>query len=82
MSCKKPILMLIDGVSRKLVEDANCGLYIEPENILKFEEGIIFYLNNRSLLKVHGENGYNYAKKHFDRDFVSQYYLEEIKNIL
>ena len=34
MSCKKPILMLIDGVSRKLVEDANCGLYIEPENIL------------------------------------------------
>jgi glycosyltransferase involved in cell wall biosynthesis len=82
MSCKKPILMLIDGVSRKLVEDANCGLYIEPENILKFEEGIRFYLNNRSLLKVHGDNGYNYAKKHFDRDIVSQYYLEQLQNIL
>ena len=79
MSCKKPILMLIDGVSRKLVEEANCGLYIEPENILKFEEGIRFYLNNKSLLKEHGENGYKFAKKYFDRDFISQFYLEQLQ---
>ncbi len=26
MSCKKPILMAIDGVSRELVEDAQCGV--------------------------------------------------------
>jgi glycosyltransferase involved in cell wall biosynthesis len=82
MSCKKPILMLIDGVSRKLVEDANCGLYIEPENILEFEKGIRFYLNNKSVLIEHGNNGYDFAKKHFDRDFISQYYFEQLDKII
>jgi glycosyltransferase involved in cell wall biosynthesis len=82
MSCKKPILMLIDGVSRKLVEEANCGLYIEPENITEFEEGIRYYLKNKSVLKEHGNNGYNYAKKNFDRDFISQYYLEQLKKVV
>ena len=33
MSCKKPILMAIDGVSKELVEDAKAGYYVEPENI-------------------------------------------------
>ena len=32
MSCKIPILLAIDGVSRELVETANCGIYVEPEN--------------------------------------------------
>ncbi len=82
MSCKKPILMLIDGVSRKLVEEANCGLYIEPENIIEFEKGIRFYFNNKEILNEHGINGYNYAKKHFDRDFISQFYLEQLEKIV
>lgn len=82
MSCKKPILMLIDGVSRNLVEEANCGLYIEPENISEFEKGIRFYLNNKLLLKEHGINGYNFARKNFHRDFISQYYLEQLHKMI
>ena len=82
MSCKKPILMLIDGVSRNLVEEANCGLYIEPENILEFEKGVRFYLNNKLVLKEHGINGYNFAKKNFDRDLISQYYLEQLNKTI
>ena len=82
MSCKKPILMLIDGVSRNLVEEANCGLYIEPENISEFEKGIRFYLNNKLVLKEQGINGYNFAKKNFDRDFISQYYLEQLNKMI
>ncbi len=33
MCCKVPVLMAIDGVSRELVEEAQCGVYVEPENI-------------------------------------------------
>ncbi len=32
MSCKKPVLLAIDGVSRQLVEEADCGVFVEPEN--------------------------------------------------
>lgn len=31
-SCKKPVLMAIDGISRDLVEQAEAGMFAEPEN--------------------------------------------------
>lgn len=79
MSCKTPVLMAIDGVSRQLVEEANCGTYIEPENIEEYSKKIRMYLNNKDRLKVEGNNGYEYAKKNFDRHLLGQKYLQEIK---
>lgn len=76
MSCKKPILMLIDGISRKLVEEANCGIYVEPEDINSFVEKIVYYKNNPNIIQVHGANGYNYAKLHFDRDKLANDYIQ------
>ncbi len=79
MSCKTPVLMAIDGVSRQLVEDANCGIYIEPENIEQYNMQIRSYLNDTGRLEKEGDNGYQYAKKHFDRNVLAQKYLEEIR---
>ncbi|MFN4147245.1 MAG: glycosyltransferase family 4 protein [Runella sp.] len=76
MSCKKPILMAIDGVSRQLVEDAQAGVFVEPENPNDFADKIRFYLQNRPLLQQQGENGYRYAKKHFDRERLALHYIE------
>ena len=79
MACKKPILMAIDGVSRKLVEDAQAGSYVEPENAEEYEHVIRHYLDDPALLKEQGENGYRYAKSNFDRTVLALNYLEEIK---
>ncbi|MEO6838217.1 MAG: glycosyltransferase family 4 protein [Ginsengibacter sp.] len=79
MSCKKPVLMAIDGVSRRLVEDAQCGVYIEPENIEEYNKNIRLYLNDKKRLQQEGENGYMYAKINFDRDVLAKKYLQEIK---
>ncbi|MFA7686563.1 MAG: glycosyltransferase family 4 protein [Moheibacter sp.] len=76
MSCKKPILMAIDGVSKELVENAGAGVFVEPENPLDFEEKVRFYLNNQELLTIQGENGYKYAKSHFDRAELANRYLK------
>jgi len=78
MSCKKPILMAIDGVSRKLVEDAQCGVYVEPENIDQYNRIIREYLNNPERLYREGNNGYNYAKSNFDRTVLSRKYIDLI----
>jgi len=79
MSCKKPVLMAIDGVSRKLVDDAHCGIYIEPENIEEYDKNIRLYLNDNERLKREGDNGYAYAKKNFDRNVLARKYIQEIK---
>jgi len=82
MACKKPILMLIDGVSRTLVEEANCGVYAEPENINQIVRAIKQLSNDGIVNKILGENGYVYAKKNFDREVLSEKYVKEIQNRL
>ncbi len=82
MSCKKPILMAIDGVSRALVEDAKAGSFVIPEDPESFNQIIREYLKNPSRLKEEGENGYIYARKNFDRELLSKKYIFEIEKLL
>jgi glycosyltransferase involved in cell wall biosynthesis len=82
MSCKKPILMAIDGVSRELVEKAGAGAYIEPENVEEYVKVINWYLNNPQSIVEQGLSGYNYAKKYFDREVLAEKYIDTIKALL
>jgi glycosyltransferase involved in cell wall biosynthesis len=81
MSCQKPILMAIDGVSRELVEEAQAGVFVEPENPQDFAQKIRHYLQNPDLLKQQGENGYRFAKTHFDRQKLAEQYLAAFDNV-
>lgn len=80
-ACKKPILMAIDGVSRQLIEEAKAGVFVQPENSNDFSDKIKLFLNNQDEIKKMGENGYNFAKKNFDRIELAKKYLDEIKKI-
>lgn len=82
MSCKKPILMAIDGVSKELVEVAQAGVYVEPENPIEYNRVIREYLDNHIRLKIEGENGYVYAKENFDREVLANKYLSKIKKVI
>jgi len=81
MSCKKPIIMAIDGVSRKLINDADCGLYAEPENAEAFAEQARKYLADKQLQKDHGENGYAFAKENFHRTVLAKKYLSHLMTV-
>jgi len=41
MGMGQPILISVDGEARKIVDDAQCGLYSEPEDIVQLMENII-----------------------------------------
>lgn len=83
MSCKRPILLAIDGVSRKLINDAKCGVYVEPENSDDIVKGAK-ELANKSAAEIQqmGEDGYAFAKAHFDRDKLAKEYTNKIQGIL
>lgn len=78
MSCKKPILLAIGGVSRDLVETAECGYYVEPENTSDIVNGVLKAMAEQEKLDMLGENGYHYAKKHFDRNYLAKEYVKLI----
>lgn len=81
-SCKTPVLMGIDGISKELVEEAKAGSYIEPENISEYNRIIRGYISDPERIKTEGENGYLYAKLNFDRQVLSDKYLQSIKQII
>lgn len=78
LACKKPVLMAIDGISKELIEQADAGLFIEPENAEDFCRQVRRYLDNPELATMHGENGFRYAKAHFDRDTIASRYLKKL----
>jgi len=77
-SCKKPVLMAIDGVSRQLVEDAKAGSYVEPENTAAYNAIIREYMKDPQRLIREGENGYQFAKANFDRQLLAEKYIKEL----
>lgn len=81
MSCKKAIFMAIDGVSRELLEEANAGVYVEPENAKDFAEKVLYYISNPELAKAQGEAGYEFAIANFDRAVLATNYLGALKSI-
>lgn len=82
MSCKKPVLMAIDGVSRELVEKAQAGSFVEPENSDSFNTIIRQYINSPSLLNSQGHNGYEFAKQNFDREILANKYIKELQKLI
>ncbi len=83
MSCKKPVLVTIDGITRELVEAAECGLYSEPENMVDFRDAVNRFLEmSDDKLTQFGENGFEFAKEHFDRKKLSQKYINTIKEVV
>jgi glycosyltransferase involved in cell wall biosynthesis len=81
MSCKRPSLVTIDGITRELIQDAQSGYYAEPENSNEFYNVITQILSTpQEKLDAMGENGYDYVKRHFNREELSKRYIQIIKN--
>ncbi|MFK7747161.1 MAG: glycosyltransferase family 4 protein [Kordia sp.] len=79
MSCKKPILLAIEGISKDLIEEAKCGICVEPENAKDIAAKIIEAINSDNMFDKMGDNGYFYAKENFDRNRLADTYISEIE---
>ncbi len=67
MAAAKPVLLLIDGVIRKVVEEAKCGVFIEPADARALASQIKIMHNDLKNTQQMGKNGREYVEQHFDR---------------
>ena len=80
MAASRPIIVGIDGVARKLIEDAQAGIYVEPENAEEFVEVILKLKEYPQLCNEYGENGLNFAKQNFDRAVLADRYMDILRD--
>jgi glycosyltransferase involved in cell wall biosynthesis len=82
MSCRRPIIIAIDGVARKLVEDADAGLFAEPENPDAFIDVVRKMKSNPELCAQMGERGYRHAAENYSRTAMAKKYLDVLENLV
>ncbi|KKS73718.1 MAG: Glycogen synthase [Parcubacteria group bacterium GW2011_GWC1_43_61] len=75
MACKKPVIATCFGGSREAVIDGETGYIVNPFNIDKLADKIIYLLKNSEVARKFGEAGYERVKKEFSSEKMIGDYL-------
>lgn len=79
MGCSRPIILGVLGESKAIIEEANAGYSIEPENPQELSEKILSLMNDIEKCNIFGLNGRKYVELNFNRDKLANDYLELLK---
>jgi colanic acid biosynthesis glycosyl transferase WcaI len=75
MSCARPVILGVDGQARKIVEEAEAGIVIEPENSIALVEAIERLAADPDLCQKLGTQGREYIVRHFSRSQTAAAYI-------
>jgi glycosyltransferase involved in cell wall biosynthesis len=81
MAAAKPILYAVES-GNNMVEEAQCGLQAEPQNIQEITATILkFYHSDSKQLKRWGDNGLHYLHEHHDYKILTQKLLQLLSHL-
>lgn len=72
MAAAVPIIVTIDGEARELVERAQAGIVVEPEDPEALATAILQLRNDPNRLKTLGVNGRDYVVEHYNRRKIAR----------
>ncbi len=81
MSCARPIILGIDGVARDLVEQAEAGVFAEPECPQQIVEAVREFRNDEPMRHQCGKRGYDYVRQEFSREQLARDYVEILQEV-
>jgi colanic acid biosynthesis glycosyl transferase WcaI len=82
MSCARPVILGVEGQAKKILEDAQAGVCIEPENSSQLADAVSHLSGNLQLGKTLGRNGRRHIVQHFSRLQTSLDYTEVLNGLL
>ncbi len=72
MAAGRPVLLAIDGVIRRVVEDANCGIFVRPGDAEALAQAIRLLAEDRQGARAMGRRGRRYLEQHFSRSALAE----------
>jgi colanic acid biosynthesis glycosyl transferase WcaI len=82
MSCARPVIVGVDGQAREIVEAADAGLTIDPENAGALTQAIQTLEANRSLGIELGKKGRDYILQNLSRAYTAKKYIEVLESLI
>ena len=82
MAAGRPVVLVIDGVIRQVVETAKCGLFAEPGNPKTLANAIYALANDPVKSRAMGMNGRKYLEDNFSREKIAEKLVNLCENLV
>jgi glycosyltransferase involved in cell wall biosynthesis len=82
MSCGRPVILGVEGQAQRILEEAQAGICIEPENAAELAAAIVRLARDGQLRETLGRNGRRHVVQHFSRSRKAAFYLEVLEGLL
>lgn len=81
MAMERPVILGVEGESKAIVEEGECGVCIEPENTDELVDMLDKLCGSVEMTDRMGRNGRRFVEKYFNRDDLAADYLALIRNL-
>jgi colanic acid biosynthesis glycosyl transferase WcaI len=82
MSCARPVIFGVDGHARKVMEQANAGIFVTPEDPAALAEAVMRLAADPALCESLGRNGRQHVIRYFSRQHTAKVYLDVLQDLL
>jgi colanic acid biosynthesis glycosyl transferase WcaI len=82
MACGRPVILGVEGQARELVEKADCGVCVPPEDSASLAGAIEQLHDDEELRNRLGVNGRNYVVTHLSREQTAKDYIELLQRVI
>jgi len=82
MACGRPVILGVDGQARQVLDDAQAGVFVEPENQVALVQAIKDLYQDSALRQTLGRNGRNYIMEHLSREQTAKIYIEVLEKVI
>jgi glycosyltransferase involved in cell wall biosynthesis len=82
MACGRPVILGVGGQSRQIIEAANAGICIEPEDPAALAQAITRLYRDARLRETLGRNGREYIVENLSRSRTAQTYIAVLEDLV
>jgi glycosyltransferase involved in cell wall biosynthesis len=82
MSCARPVILGVDGHARRVMEQANAGIFVTPESSAELADAILRLAADPALRESLGRNGRQHVLHYFSRQHTAEVYLDVLQDLL
>jgi colanic acid biosynthesis glycosyl transferase WcaI len=82
MSCARPVILGVDGQAREILEEAQAGICIEPENQSDLAQAISHLAGHDQIREALGRNGRRHVLQYFSRRETAMAYIGVLSSVL
>ena len=81
MACGRPVILGVDGEARRIVDEAQAGVFVQPEDSAALGRAVVQLYRDSEARRTMGRNGRSYVAEYFSRARTAKEYLNVLESV-